>query len=155
MRGWTTVQVGLVRRAEAPTAFWACQLLQPEGIFLGSGRGQGMTLGPGRPVGQNGGGASLSFSASEHGSPEPAPSAACSLDWWQEWPLLAGRCCGPAFVCLSLSHHAARTDEQWSQARLQTPRLELDKSGIRGASRLPLSPLASLGAFSASVQKSS
>lgn len=89
----------------------SCQPLGHEGIFLGSGRGHGMTLGPGRPVVQNGGGASLSCSAPENGSPEPAPSAACSLDWGQDWPLLAGRCCGPAFVCPNLSYQAVRTDE--------------------------------------------
>lgn len=67
-------------------------------------------MGPGRPVGQNGGGAFLSFQPRKKSSAEPAPSAAL-LGWWQAWPLLAGRCCGAAFVCLNLSHHAARTDE--------------------------------------------
>lgn len=53
-----TVKGGLVSRAKAPTSilspasYWSLKV-----IFLGSGRGQGMTLGPGRSVGWGGGGA--------------------------------------------------------------------------------------------------
>lgn len=103
--GWACQQSGNTHKHSGPF-----QLLEPGGILLGSGRDQGMTLGPGRPVGRVGGGFLELLSPSEWLS-RVCPSAATAHGWGAVRPLLAGRCCGPAFVCLNLSHRAARADE--------------------------------------------